>query len=113
MTRNPWTGSSCASPSNCSTRRTSPGCSPSASECCGPAAGIVVVAVSKEGTQGLVVRAFEWTHRHFPNLMDCRPIYARRALEAAGFVIEDSSVETMWVPVEIVRAGKATTCASK
>jgi len=67
---------------------------------------IVVVAVSKEGNQGLVIRAFEWTHRHFPNLMDCRPIYARRALEVAGFAIDDSLVESMWVPVEIVRARK-------
>ena len=72
-----------------------------------PGGRIVVVAVSKEGPQGLVIRAFEWTHRHFPNLMDCRPIYARRALEAVGFGIEDYSVQTMWVPVEIVRAGRA------
>ena len=55
-----------------------------------PGGRIVVVAVSKEGKEGLVIHAFEWTHRHFPNLMDCRPIYARRALEATGFVIEDS-----------------------
>jgi hypothetical protein len=36
--------------------------------------------------------------------MDCRPIYARRALEAAGFVIEESAADSMWVTVEIVRA---------
>ena len=48
-----------------------------------------------------MIRAYEWTHRHFPNLMDCRPIYRRRALEAVGFGIEDYSVQTMWVPVEI------------
>ena len=69
-----------------------------------PAGRIVVVAVSKEGKEGFILHAFEWTHRHFPNLMDCRPIYARRALEATGFVIEDSLTESMWVPVEIVRA---------
>jgi demethylmenaquinone methyltransferase/2-methoxy-6-polyprenyl-1,4-benzoquinol methylase len=71
-----------------------------------PGGRIVVIAVSKEGKQGLVVRAFEWTHRHFPNLMDCRPIYARRALEATGFVADEYAVESMWVPVEIVRARK-------
>jgi hypothetical protein len=38
--------------------------------------------------------------------MDCRPIYARRALEATGFVIKDSLTQSMWVPVEIVRALK-------
>ena len=42
----------------------------------------------------------------FPNLMDCRPIYVRRALEAAGFTIKEADVESMWVPVEIVLAEK-------
>ena len=65
---------------------------------------IVAVGISKEGKQGLIIRAFEWTHRHFPNLMDCRPIYIRRALEAAGFRIQDVAIEHMWVPVEIVLA---------
>lgn len=69
-----------------------------------PGGRIVVVSVSKEGPQGIVIRVFEWTHRHFPNLMDCRPIYARRALEAAGFATAEHTVESMWVPVEIVRA---------
>lgn len=63
---------------------------------------IVVVAVSKEGKQGVVVNIFEWAHKHFPNLMDCRPIYVRRALEAAGFTIKEADVGSMWVPVEIV-----------
>ena len=54
---------------------------------------MVVVAVSKQGREGFVVRVFEWTHRHFPNLMDCRPIYARRALEATGFAIDNSRTE--------------------
>lgn len=74
-------------------------------ECCRvlkPGGRIVVVAVSKKGKDGLVLKAFEWTHRHFPNLVDCRPIYVGRALEAAGFRIADSRVERMWVPVEIV-----------
>jgi len=67
-----------------------------------PGGRIVVVGVSKEGKRGMILAAFEWTHRHFPNLMDCRPIYVRRALEEAGFRIEDASLEHMWVPVEIV-----------
>lgn len=67
-----------------------------------PGGRIVVVAVSKEGPQGIVVNIFEWAHKHFPNLMDCRPIYVRQALEAAGFTIKEADVESMWVPVEIV-----------
>jgi ubiquinone/menaquinone biosynthesis C-methylase UbiE len=72
-----------------------------------PGGRIVVAAVSKEGRQGLVLRAFEWTHRHFPNLLDCRPIHARQAVEDQGFSIEQARVESMWVPVEIVRGRKS------
>ncbi len=71
-----------------------------------PGGRIVVAAVSKEGEQGFVSRAFEWTHRHFPNLLDCRPIHVCQTLEAQGFSVEQSRVESMWVPVEVVRARK-------
>ena len=45
-----------------------------------PGGRIMVVAVSKEGEGGVIVRMYEWTHRHFPNLVDCRPIFVRQAL---------------------------------
>ena len=67
-----------------------------------PGGRLAVVAISKEGKQGIVMRAYEWTHRHFPNLMDCRPIFVSRAMEAVGFAIHDKKIEHMWVPVEIV-----------
>jgi len=67
---------------------------------------IGVVAITKEGKEGFAVEAYEWTHRHFPNLLDCRPIYARRALEDAGFATKEATVTSMWVPVEIVVAEK-------
>jgi tRNA U34 5-methylaminomethyl-2-thiouridine-forming methyltransferase MnmC len=38
--------------------------------------------------------------------MDCRPIFVRKALEAAGFRIESAERQMMWVPVEIVLAFK-------
>lgn len=69
-----------------------------------PGGRIVVAGISKEGKPGLVIKAFEWTHRHFPNLMDCRPIYVAQALDAAGFRVKDKSIEHMWVPVEVVLA---------
>ncbi|HKV08857.1 MAG TPA: methyltransferase domain-containing protein [Thermoanaerobaculia bacterium] len=64
---------------------------------------IAIVAVSRE-EPGLASQVYEWTHRHFPNLLDCRPIYARRSLEAAGFAVRDFQLAHMWVPVEIVLA---------
>lgn len=69
---------------------------------------IGVVAISKEGPEGLAVEAYEWTHKHFPNLLDCRPIYVRRSLEEAGFRIRHSAIGKMWVPVEIVVGEKIT-----
>lgn len=68
---------------------------------------IGVVAITKEGKEGFAVEAYEWTHKHFPNLLDCRPIFVRRALENCGFSIKDAIITNMWVPVEIVVAEKA------
>ncbi len=71
-----------------------------------PRGRLVVVALSKEGKQGITMKAYEWTHKHFPNLMDCRPVFVRRAIEAAGFEIRQVDLEHMWVVVEIVLAVK-------
>ena len=68
---------------------------------------IMVVAVSKEGEGGIILEMYEWSHKHFPNLVDCRPIFVRRSLEAAGFRIESTEKKSMWVPVEVVLAVKA------
>ena len=67
-----------------------------------PGGRLMVVSISKEQPRDPMVRAFEWTHNHFPNLLDCRPIHARRALEASGFTITSSDIRHMWLPVEIV-----------
>jgi len=74
---------------------------------------IVVVGMSKEGEHGLVYEAYEWTHRHFPNFVDCRPIFVSRALAAAGFQITGKQNVQMWVPVEIVRAAKVSAPESR
>lgn len=71
-----------------------------------PGGRVGVVGVSKETEHGLIVHLYEWTHQHFPNLVDCRPIFVRQSLEAAGFVIAVAEKRTMWVPVEIVVATK-------
>jgi demethylmenaquinone methyltransferase/2-methoxy-6-polyprenyl-1,4-benzoquinol methylase len=69
-----------------------------------PGGRLAVVALSKEGKRSLTRKVYEWTHKHFPNLMDCRPIYVRRAVEEAGFDVETADIDHMWVPVEIVLA---------
>jgi demethylmenaquinone methyltransferase/2-methoxy-6-polyprenyl-1,4-benzoquinol methylase len=71
-----------------------------------PGSRIVVVGVSREGEDGVIVHIYEWSHRHFPNLVDCRPIFVRQSLEDAGFRIESTEKKMMWVPVEVVLAAK-------
>jgi len=67
---------------------------------------IGVVALTKGEKEGFAVEAYEWTHQHFPNLLDCRPIFVRRGLEEAGFSIQDATITDILVPVEIVVAEK-------
>lgn len=65
---------------------------------------IVVVAMSKR-TETLMVRVYEWAHQKFPKYVDCRPIFARRALEEAGFQIKEVvEVGIFGLPVDVVAA---------
>jgi ubiquinone/menaquinone biosynthesis C-methylase UbiE len=67
-----------------------------------PGGRIVVASLTKEAEEGAVVRALEWTHVHLPQILDCRPIYVRRALAKSGFAIANTAIVHVWVPVEIV-----------
>ena len=67
-----------------------------------PGGRIVVIGMSKEGGHDPLIGVFEWTHKHFPNFLDCRPIYVREALAKAGFKISKALKKHMWVPVEII-----------
>lgn len=68
-----------------------------------PGARLVVVSLTKK-SNNLAVKAYEWTHRHFPNFADCRPIYVEESLLDAGFETERSLLAHMWVPVEVILA---------
>ncbi|RMH23451.1 MAG: methyltransferase domain-containing protein [Acidobacteria bacterium] len=67
-----------------------------------PGGRLAVVGLSKEGDDSLLRKAYEWTHEHFPNLLDCRPIHVRTSLARSGFSIRAARLERMWVPVEVV-----------
>jgi ubiquinone/menaquinone biosynthesis C-methylase UbiE len=67
---------------------------------------LVVAGMSRVSPGSFVTEIFEWTHRHFPNYLNCRPILVQRALEDAGFRITASEITKMWVNVEIVRGVK-------
>lgn len=73
-----------------------------------PEGRLAVVSMTKSDPSGMVVRLYEWFHDHMPDYADCRPIFARQALEQNGFVIEDVSVSSMWgLPVEIILGRKS------
>ena len=72
-----------------------------------PGGRLAVVSMTKTNPPGLPVRMYEWFHEHLPDYADCRPIFARQALEENGFKIQDVSVSSMWgLPVEIVLGTK-------
>jgi ubiquinone/menaquinone biosynthesis C-methylase UbiE len=73
---------------------------------------IVVIGMSRVLPEGLVMEIFEWTHRYFPNYLDCRPILVRQALEDSGFQIRDSRIMKMWISVEVVCGVKPTECVN-
>jgi demethylmenaquinone methyltransferase/2-methoxy-6-polyprenyl-1,4-benzoquinol methylase len=72
-----------------------------------PGGRLAVVSMTKTNPPGLAVRLYEWFHDHLPNYADCRPIFARQAVEQSGFAVVDSDVSSMWgLPVEIVLGRK-------
>lgn len=72
-----------------------------------PGGRLTVVSMTKTNPPGIAVRMYEWFHEHMPEYADCRPIFARRALEENGFKVRDVSLSSMWgLPVEIVLGTK-------
>lgn len=70
-----------------------------------PGGRISVVALGKRDQDGLVAHAYEWAHRRFPSLIDCRPIFTGRELEASGFLVVQAHSLSMWgLPVDVVLA---------
>ena len=63
---------------------------------------ICVVSLSKKGGSAAMRSTYERAHEMFPRLIDCRPIFASRDLEEAGFRVTDmTTVSLMGLPVEI------------
>jgi demethylmenaquinone methyltransferase/2-methoxy-6-polyprenyl-1,4-benzoquinol methylase len=65
---------------------------------------VVSMATVRPGHHtSLLERAYVWMHRHFPHLVDCRPIDTEGIVSAAGFrvaTVQDLEIWTM--PVRIV-----------
>jgi len=68
---------------------------------------LCLVAMSKEGKAGLMLRLYEWAHNRFPRCVDCRPIYAQATVQQAGFRLLDTTIDSVWgLSVEIILARK-------
>jgi hypothetical protein len=51
------------------------------------------------------VTLYEWAQGKFPQYVDCRPIYAQKALVEAGFEINSMTEMSMFgLPVDIILA---------
>ncbi len=57
-----------------------------------PGGRLGIVFTSKLGGTGFMTRLYEWSHALLPAVVDCRPIYARSALEDACFRVADNRV---------------------
>ena len=66
-----------------------------------------VVSLSKKQDAKAMIRIYEWAHRWFPRLVDCRPIFVEEAVFAAGFQPVDIADLSLWgLPVKVVVAIK-------
>ena len=64
-----------------------------------------VVSLSRQGGVSWMVRAYDWIHRRFPSLVDCRPILVSQVLEQIGYSVKISELRSLWgLPVELVIA---------
>lgn len=67
-----------------------------------PGGRLVDVSLSRE-SPNVVTRLYEWGHKRLPRLLDCRPIFARRSLAAAGFeIVKARRTGILGLPVEVV-----------
>lgn len=63
-----------------------------------------IASLCREGHEdSKMVRAYEWFHRRFPKLIDCRPIYVEDSIRNAGFEITKKSEVSLYrIPFKVV-----------
>lgn len=70
-----------------------------------PGGRLCLACMSSQGGVKAMEELYEWSHRHFPSFVDCRPIDGRAAVTEAGFEITESRSLSMWgLAVELLLA---------
>jgi ubiquinone/menaquinone biosynthesis C-methylase UbiE len=71
--------------------------------------GVVSMAEVKAGQKASALeKTYIWMHRHFPHIVDCRPIDLAGLVSAAGYRIARNTELAIWtMPVAVVVAMKA------
>lgn len=69
----------------------------------GRLAVVSMATVAEGGTASALEHAYVWMHRHFPHIVDCRPIDVAKVVADAGFGVERVIELTIWtMPVRAV-----------
>jgi len=68
-----------------------------------PGGRLGVVSMSKEVGESVSLKVYEWFHKNFPALADCRPIYVEQSIKDAGYQIKyKETIKLSGLPGEIV-----------
>ncbi len=75
--------------------------------------GVVAMATVREGERASALeKSYVWMHRHFPHIVDCRPIDVRPLLKTAHFTMaSEEEIEIWTMPVRIAVASLAKSVA--
>ncbi|SMP56979.1 demethylmenaquinone methyltransferase / 2-methoxy-6-polyprenyl-1,4-benzoquinol methylase [Neorhodopirellula lusitana] len=70
-------------------------------------ANVSMSTVAKDQSESVLEKTYQWMHRHFPHIVDCRPIDAAALLNDSGFAIQQETRMDIWtMPVSAVLAQK-------
>ena len=62
-----------------------------------------VVSMSKDVGNSPLLKIYEWSHKKFPQYVDCRPIYVEQSIKDAGFgILSRDRVSMLGLPGDIV-----------
>lgn len=68
-----------------------------------PGGRLGIVSMSKEDGESVSLRIYEWFHKNFPALADCRPIYVEQSIKDAGYKIRyKEKIKLSGLPGEII-----------